>query len=98
VPQAVVVRSGYRIMIDATNICVGDVLLLNSNMETLVDCVVIAAGDLMVDQSGMTGESDRVPKQRGSVVFAGCTIQSGRYRSKIYNREHQLKQQALLGY
>jgi P-type E1-E2 ATPase len=65
-------------MIDPKNICVGDVLVLSTDMETLVDCMVLA-GEVVVDQSCMTGESMPVRKRRGDVVISGCTIVCGRF-------------------
>jgi len=76
-PPSVMVRgeSGPRAM-DATELRVGDVVLVRPGARVPVDGEVVA-GNSFVDQATITGESMPVEKMPGAAVYAGTINQSG---------------------
>ena len=61
-PQALVRRNGHTRSIKATELVVGDVVLLNAGDRAPADLRLLEGGELRVDQSSLTGESQPVPK------------------------------------
>lgn len=57
------IRPGDKIRVDAGNVIPVDGAVLSGEAE--------------VNQAAMTGESEAAPKQEGSVVFAGTTLETG---------------------
>ena len=51
-------RSGELITIDAADLVVGDVVILETGKSVPADCVLIEAADLSCNESAMTGEPD----------------------------------------
>jgi Cd2+/Zn2+-exporting ATPase/Cu+-exporting ATPase len=76
-PQnAIVRRDGGTHEIGATEVRVGEVVLIKPGARVPVDGVVVA-GNSFVDQAPITGESLPVEKLPGSSVYAGAINQSG---------------------
>jgi len=73
---ATVKRGGAQIMIDLSEVMVGDIVLVRAGEKIPVDGVV-AHGDGAVDQSPITGESMPQEKFIGSDVFAGTLLETG---------------------
>jgi heavy metal translocating P-type ATPase len=74
--QAVVRRGGRTQEVGATEVQVGDVVLVKPGARVPVDGVVVG-GNSFVDQAAITGESLPVEKLPGSKVYAGTINQSG---------------------
>lgn len=73
---ATVKRDGAQIVIDLSEVVVGDIVLVRAGEKIPVDGVV-AHGDGVVDQSPITGESMPQEKFIGSDVFAGTLLETG---------------------
>ncbi|ATZ17349.1 cation-transporting ATPase [Williamsoniiplasma luminosum] len=61
-PRAVVIRDGQQKEIDAENLVVGDIVILEAGKYIPAELRIIEASDLMVDESVLTGESLPVEK------------------------------------
>lgn len=59
VPQsAVVIRDGHRLIIDAEELCIGDLVEIKTGDKIPADVRIIEAYSLKVDNSSLTGESE----------------------------------------
>jgi Ca2+ transporting ATPase len=56
--DAIVMRGGELMTIDAADLVVGDIITLELGKLVPADCVVIDAADLSCNESAMTGEPD----------------------------------------
>lgn len=79
-PRATVVRDGREQTIDPRDIVLGDVLAVGAGDQIVVDGQVIGDDRMEVDESLLTGESDRVPKREGDMVYSGSFCITGRAR------------------
>ncbi|KAJ3616143.1 hypothetical protein Zmor_012035 [Zophobas morio] len=67
-PKAVVVRNGQQQEIDASDLVVGDVVVLEAGKYVPADLRIIESSDLMIDESILTGESLMVEKTHEAVA------------------------------
>lgn len=74
--RAIVRRDGHPIEVDAGELVVGDVLLLEAGDRVCADATV-ADGRLSVDESMLTGESVPVRPEPGGSVYAGTYVVEG---------------------
>lgn len=86
---ATVVRQGVKQEIHASNVCMGDIIFLNSGDLVPADARVMEADDFFVNQSALTGESfpqEKFPgihknggadKKNDNIVFFGSSVVSG---------------------
>lgn len=81
--RATVLRDGARVEIDAAELVVGDVVLLDSGDRVSADLTVQQAQMLAVDTSTMTGESVPVDFDTGAVLHAGTFVVSGEARAIV---------------
>lgn len=56
--EAIVIRDGRKITIDAFDLVVGDILILENGKNIPADCVLISSNDLSCDEASMTGEPE----------------------------------------
>jgi calcium-translocating P-type ATPase len=78
VPHRVtVVRDGLRQAIDAVDLVVGDLVILEAGDRVAADLRVRDAHGLRVDEATLTGESEPVGKGPDDVVSAGCFVVEG---------------------
>jgi cation-transporting ATPase E len=75
-PTAVIVRDGQERTVDPAEAVLGDLLIVRRGDQLLLDGVV-TAGSMEVDESLLTGESDRIPKRVGDEVLSGSFCVSG---------------------
>ncbi len=61
-PRARVIRDGEVRVIDAVNVVVGDILVLETGDRVGADARIVSESDLRVDESALTGESEPVEK------------------------------------
>jgi len=82
--EANVERDGKIVRVVASEIRVGDVIVLKPGERAAVDGVVID-GHTAIDESMVTGESMPVEKETGSPVVAGTMNQTGSIRFRATN-------------
>ncbi|NTU79546.1 MAG: HAD-IC family P-type ATPase [Chloroflexales bacterium] len=76
-PQAVVIRDGQEQTIVPEAVVRGDVLKVGAGDQIIVDGSVVGDGRAELDESQVTGESDRIAKQAGDPVFSGSYCVAG---------------------
>lgn len=93
--KAHVVRNGERTEIDATEVTVGDIILLNPGDKIPADARLIEASNLKVEESSLTGESvpadkktdeleeDTMLGDRANMVFSSTTVSAGKGKAII---------------
>jgi magnesium-transporting ATPase (P-type) len=75
--RTTVVRDGTPRIIDASELVVGDLVLLAAGDRISADMHVAEAHDLRLDTSTLTGESLPESVQRGAAIFAGTYMVEG---------------------
>lgn len=75
--QAILLKNGQRITINASEIVPGDSILLAAGVRVPADGQLISANRLYFDESILTGESLPVKKNKGNSVLMGTTVSSG---------------------
>jgi cation-transporting ATPase E len=88
-PQAAVVREGVERDVDPAEIVVGDVLVARPGDQIVVDGELVGDREMEVDESLLTGESERVRKRPGDPVYSGsfCVAGSALYRAEKVGAE-----------
>jgi magnesium-transporting ATPase (P-type) len=81
--RVTVSRDGRRQLIEAEDVVVGDVLLLESGDRVPADAVVLAENRLLVDSSMLTGESQANSVAEGETLFAGTFVVEGDSRAQV---------------
>jgi calcium-translocating P-type ATPase len=82
-PQRVsVLRDGARVEVDAADVVLGDVVVLEAGARVPADARILQAAALLVDTSLLTGESEPSPVATGD-VFAGCFVVEGEARAVV---------------
>ena len=75
--RATVRRDGQTLVIDATELVIGDRLLLAGGDQLSADCIVEDAHGLAIDASSLTGESRPEHPVVGDALFAGSFVVEG---------------------
>ncbi|WP_342771389.1 HAD-IC family P-type ATPase [Georgenia muralis] len=81
--QVTVRRDGRRRIVDAAEVVVGDVLLLESGDRVPADAVVERGNRLLVETAMLTGESGAAAVADGEVIFAGTFVVEGEARACV---------------
>jgi len=77
-PQRVtLVRCGRRLQVDAADVVVGDLVVLEPGDRTPADAEVVDATGLTIDASTLTGESEPVSVGPGEILHAGTFVVGG---------------------
>ncbi|MDH4208370.1 MAG: HAD-IC family P-type ATPase, partial [Anaerolineae bacterium] len=76
-PKATVIREGQERSIDRSEVVLGDVLVARPGDQFVVDGEIIGEGKVEVDESLLTGESERIRKGRGEALYSGTFCVSG---------------------
>jgi len=79
--NVLVVRSGKRQKISATDIVSGDVMILESGLKTSVDTRLISADNLVVDEHNLTGV-DQPTRKSVAKIAAGAPL--GQHKNLVY--------------
>jgi Ca2+-transporting ATPase len=94
-PRALVLRDGKPVMIDASEVVPGDVLILQSGDKVAADARIFEAVSLRMDESPLTGESTPVEKSteklpedtevadRVNMAFAGTVVVYGKGKAVV---------------
>ena len=75
--HAIVKRDGEISEIDAKDLTIGDIVLLEEGFKVPADLTVIEANNLSCDESQLTGESEAVRKQTDDNAYMDSNILSG---------------------
>ncbi|MHC5215759.1 cation-translocating P-type ATPase [Enterococcus sp. LJL128] len=91
-----VLRDGKVESVDAEDLVVGDILVLESGSMITADARLLEASQMRVEESALTGESEPVEKDAAyiaseeeslgdqiNMVFKGCTVSNGRGRAVV---------------
>jgi len=81
-PKATVIRDGELVNIDAKDIVLGDVMLVEMGRQVLSDAIVIS-GFAEANESMLTGESDAIKKQVGDRILAGSFFVGGSVYARV---------------
>ena len=81
-PTVCVRREGKDIRTEMENVVRDDLVLLESGSQICNDAVVVS-GMLEVNESLLTGESDAVVKEKGSELFSGSSVISGKALARV---------------
>lgn len=81
-PRATVIRDGELTVISASDIVLGDVMLIEMGKQVLADAKVVS-GIAEANESMLTGEADAIKKQEGDRVLAGSFLVSGSIYAKV---------------
>lgn len=93
--KAKVLRDGKELEIDAEDIVVGDILLVDSGTKIGSDARIIECSNLQVDESSLTGESVAEAKSnevlvgeiplgdRKNMLYAGTNVMTGRAKAIV---------------
>lgn len=76
-------RDGRRQLVEAEDVVVDDILLLESGDRVPADAVVLAENQLLVDSSMLTGESQAGSVAQGEALFAGTFVVEGDSRAQV---------------
>ncbi|GID29769.1 cation-translocating P-type ATPase [Paractinoplanes brasiliensis] len=84
-PEARVLRDGRQRLIPASEVVVGDLLVLTEGDIVPADATLTEAAALLVDESALTGESVPVDKSADSdnIVSSGTVVVRGRGRAMV---------------
>lgn len=93
-----IVRNGKEILVDSTDITLGDLILLESGDKIAADLRIIECHNFTVDESILTGESLAVEKvskmlqnkdlaitSQNNMLFAGTSVVTGRAKAIVTN-------------
>ncbi|MBI4944126.1 MAG: cation-transporting P-type ATPase, partial [Actinobacteria bacterium] len=75
--RVVVVRDARRTTVDAADLVVGDLMVVEAGDRLSADGVLVDAADLAVDESSLTGESVPARRATGEQVSAGSFVVTG---------------------
>ena len=75
-PKVNVVRNGKEQVINSEDVLLDDIIILKSSNQIPCDGEVVE-GSVTVDESLLTGESDKIRKQVGDTVYSGSYVVSG---------------------
>lgn len=81
-PKATVIRDGELINIDAGQIVLGDVMLVEMGRQVLADAIVVS-GFAEANESMITGESDAIKKHVGDRILAGSFFVGGSVYARV---------------
>lgn len=78
-----VVRDGKEISISHDELVLDDIVLITAGNQICADAVVITSERLEIDESLLTGESDRILKVMGDTILSGSYATSGRAYTRV---------------
>ncbi len=81
---AIVIRDGKETEIPATEVVIGDVVVLETGNVIPADGKIVESFGMMVDESILTGESVAVRRTAGSLASMNTSVISGRGRLLVF--------------
>lgn len=97
-PKATVIREGKKQEIVVTDLVLDDLLYLATGDQIPADAEVVS-GELEVNEALLTGESEAIVKQKGTLLLSGSAVMSGHAYASIKhvgskNYAHQIVHEA----
>lgn len=80
--QVSVIREGKETAIDATQLVLDDLVILQAGQQVPSDMTVVS-GKAEVNEALLTGESDLIEKESGSSILSGSYLASGRLYAQV---------------
>lgn len=74
--EAIVVRDGVQTKVLADEVATGDLVVVHSGAKIPVDGKIVS-GEASIDEAAFTGESVRVHKKEGDLVYGGTIVDTG---------------------
>jgi Ca2+-transporting ATPase len=93
--MSLVLRDGHNVIVPASEIVIGDVLLLQTGDRVTADARILTAIDVVVNESALTGESLPIGKAEGvlsattplaervNMLYTGTSIVGGRAKAVV---------------
>lgn len=81
-PKVEVVREGEILKVEASDLVLDDVFILQSGNQIPADSILLE-GQVEVNESLLTGESNPIKKTKGDVLLAGSFLVSGACRARV---------------
>jgi magnesium-transporting ATPase (P-type) len=81
--RATVVRDGAQRTLDASELVVGDLVLLSAGDRLSADLRLVEAHRLQIDTSTLTGESVPLAVEERAPLFAGCFVVAGEGAAEV---------------
>ena len=82
-PEAQVIRNGNLEKIDASEVVLGDIVVLNQGEKVPADGKLVEANKFFVSEAILTGESVSVAKKKNDKVFMGTIAVSGQAKMMV---------------
>ncbi|PRR78717.1 Calcium-transporting ATPase [Clostridium liquoris] len=85
-PTAKVIRDGNLKIINAENLVIGDLVIVESGDRIPADCIIVEDTSLMLDESLLTGESVGVNKScsdKNNTIYMGTVALTGKAKAKV---------------
>lgn len=82
--QAKVMRNGKTELIDADDVVVGDIMVIDNGSSIPADARLLEAVELQVEESALTGESEPVQKDENATFEAGDDVDLGERINMVY--------------
>ncbi|WP_027624757.1 calcium-translocating P-type ATPase, PMCA-type [Clostridium lundense] len=85
-PTAKVIRDGNLKIVNAENLVIGDLVIVESGDRVPADCILVEDNSLMVDESLLTGESVGVNKScndKNNTIYMGTVALTGKGKAKV---------------
>lgn len=82
--EATILKDGEEIVVDPTEVNVGDIIMIKPGERVPVDCYIIE-GKTTLDQSALTGESLPVEKDINDTLLSGSININGVVKAKVTN-------------
>ncbi len=83
--MAIVRREGEIKEIDAKELTVGDIVVLEEGIKVPADLILIQTNQLSCDESGLTGESEAVKKEAEDMIYMDSNVVSGNALGVVKN-------------
>lgn len=81
-PHVKVIRDGEEITIDAQDLVLDDIFILESGNTITCDSIIVE-GTVNIDESSLSGEADLVKKTVEEKMFSGTYVRSGYVKARV---------------
>jgi cation-transporting ATPase E len=82
-PRARVLRDGSVQEVAVADVVLGDIAVLQAGDQVVADALILDENGLEMDESLLTGESEPVDKDRGSIILSGSTVTAGQGMARV---------------